>query len=192
MDQALDANYRAGVAKLIQRQAESKDAPAQFITTTFRPELVDVSHKCYGIALQNKVSSIYALDKSEAQSFVTNLMNEEEAVGQVSAIPTYSSSLTSLKQVSEEEEEENRSSPIARGGRSSRGGRGKTAGYIETGEDDEDEDHEEEERGGAGGEDDLEESSDDENLEMLGKKKATPKRGRGSSRGRLQKMSIED
>ncbi len=63
VDQALDANYRAGVARLIQRQTESKESPAQFITTTFRPELVEVSHKCYGIALQNKVSSIYPLEK---------------------------------------------------------------------------------------------------------------------------------
>lgn len=63
VDQALDTNYRAGVARLIQRQTESKEFPAQFITTTFRPELVEVSHKCYGIALQNKVSSIYPLEK---------------------------------------------------------------------------------------------------------------------------------
>ena len=63
IDQALDANYRAEVARLIQRQAEDKEAPAQFITTTFRPELVAVSHRCYGIALQNKASQIYPLDK---------------------------------------------------------------------------------------------------------------------------------
>ena len=89
VDQALDANYRAGVARLIQKQAESEDAPAQFITTTFRPELVAVSHKQYGIALQNKVSNIYALEKEEAMSFVENLMVEEEAVGNVTAIPSY-------------------------------------------------------------------------------------------------------
>jgi len=87
IDQALDANYRAEVARLIQRQAEDKDAPAQFITTTFRPELVAVSHKCYGIGLSNKSSSIYSLSKSDAQNFVTNLMQEEEAVGQVRCAP---------------------------------------------------------------------------------------------------------
>jgi structural maintenance of chromosome 3 (chondroitin sulfate proteoglycan 6) len=63
IDQALDANYRAGVAKLIQKQVASETAAAQFITTTFRPELVAVAHKCYGIALKNKVSNIYPLDK---------------------------------------------------------------------------------------------------------------------------------
>lgn len=63
IDQALDANYRAGVARLIQKQASSATAPAQFITTTFRPELVSVANKCYGIGLENKVSNIYPLDK---------------------------------------------------------------------------------------------------------------------------------
>ena len=90
IDQALDANYRAGVARLIQKQVNSVDAPAQFITTTFRPELVEVASKCYGIALINKVSNIYPLDKSDAQDFVTNLMNEEEAVGQVVSVPAFS------------------------------------------------------------------------------------------------------
>jgi structural maintenance of chromosome 3 (chondroitin sulfate proteoglycan 6) len=63
IDQALDANYRAEVARLIQRQAEDKEAPAQFITTTFRPELVAVAHKCYGISLANKASTIHPLAK---------------------------------------------------------------------------------------------------------------------------------
>lgn len=90
IDQALDANYRAGVARLIQKQVDSPDAPAQFITTTFRPELVEVASKCYGIALINKVSNIYPLDKRDAQDFVTNLMNEEEAVGQVTSVPAFS------------------------------------------------------------------------------------------------------
>jgi structural maintenance of chromosome 3 (chondroitin sulfate proteoglycan 6) len=89
VDAALDATYRSSVAALIKRQAESTEAPAQFITTTFRSELVDVAHKCYGIAVANKVSSIYPLDKADAQSFVVNLMNEEEAVGTVSAVPSY-------------------------------------------------------------------------------------------------------
>jgi len=68
IDQALDANYRAGVARLIQKQVTSDTAPAQFITTTFRPELVASADKCYGIALHNKVSNIYPLE----QVFLTN------------------------------------------------------------------------------------------------------------------------
>jgi structural maintenance of chromosome 3 (chondroitin sulfate proteoglycan 6) len=63
IDQALDANYRRAVANLIQRQANSEESPAQFITTTFRPEFVEVADKCFGIALTNKVSNLYSLDK---------------------------------------------------------------------------------------------------------------------------------
>ena len=44
-------------------QAESVDAPAQFVTTTFRPEFVSVAHKCYGIVLENKVSNIHQIEK---------------------------------------------------------------------------------------------------------------------------------
>jgi structural maintenance of chromosome 3 (chondroitin sulfate proteoglycan 6) len=66
IDQALDASYRTGVARLIQRQVQSADSPAQFITTTFRPEMVAAADKCYGIALLNKVSNIYPLDKVRA------------------------------------------------------------------------------------------------------------------------------
>lgn len=44
-----------GVARLIHSQANDTEAPAQFITTTFRPELVAAADQCYGIALQNKV-----------------------------------------------------------------------------------------------------------------------------------------
>jgi structural maintenance of chromosome 3 (chondroitin sulfate proteoglycan 6) len=63
IDQALDASYRAGVARLIQKQANDSESPAQFITTTFRPELVKVADKCYGIALSNKMSNIHSLTK---------------------------------------------------------------------------------------------------------------------------------
>ena len=80
IDQALDANHRASVSRLIQRQARDADSPAQFITTTFRPELVNVADKCYGIAMQNKVSMIYPLTKKEAKVFVADLMTEEEAL----------------------------------------------------------------------------------------------------------------
>lgn len=87
IDQALDANYRAGVARLIQKQCNSVDAPAQFITTTFRPEMVQVADKCYGIALHNKVSNIYPLEKVDAQNFVESILNEVEIIGKVSNVP---------------------------------------------------------------------------------------------------------
>jgi len=88
LDQALDSTYRAAVAGLIERQARSKDSPTQFIVSTFRPELVSVANRCYGISHQNKVSSLHQLSKSDALGFVANLMNEEEAVGEVTTVAT--------------------------------------------------------------------------------------------------------
>ena len=82
IDQALDSTYRAAVATLIQRQTNSSQNPAQFITTTFRPELCAVANKHYGIGLQNRNSSIHALNKRDCLAFVAELATEEEAVGQ--------------------------------------------------------------------------------------------------------------
>ena len=82
IDQALDSTYRAAVATLIQRQTNSSQNPAQFITITFHPELCAVANKHYGIGLQNRNSSIHALNKRDCLAFVAELMTEEEAVGQ--------------------------------------------------------------------------------------------------------------
>ncbi|GBG27764.1 Structural maintenance of chromosomes protein 3 [Hondaea fermentalgiana] len=75
IDQALDQNYRASVAKMIKRQAEH----AQFIVTTFRPELVRVTDRCFGIQFQNKVSSIVPLSSDEALEFVETIAAAENA-----------------------------------------------------------------------------------------------------------------
>ena len=85
LDQALDSTYRAAVANLIQRQANNKDNPTQFIVTTFRPELVAVSNRCFGVSHQNKVSSIHPLSRKDALRFVADLMKDEEAVGDVTS-----------------------------------------------------------------------------------------------------------
>lgn len=86
LDQALDSTYRQAVANLISRQANSPDTPTQFITSTFRPEIVAIAKNCYGISHQNKVSSIHPMQKNDALRFIANLMNEEEAVGEVTAV----------------------------------------------------------------------------------------------------------
>jgi len=70
IDQALDSNHRTAVANLIQRQAKSKTRSAQFITTTFRPELVEVADKCFGIQFQQKVSSVGLIGKEQALRFI--------------------------------------------------------------------------------------------------------------------------
>lgn len=84
LDQALDSSYRQAVANVIKNQANNPETPTQFITSTFRPELVAIAKNCYGISHQNKVSSLYYTSKSVALKFIKELMNEEEAVGEVS------------------------------------------------------------------------------------------------------------
>lgn len=84
IDQALDATHRTAVAALIHRQAHANDNPAQFITSTFRPELVEVADKFYGIGHQNKISDIHVMTKSESMDFIDELMAEEEGVVRVS------------------------------------------------------------------------------------------------------------
>jgi hypothetical protein len=58
----------------------------QFIVSTFRPELVAVSNRFFGVSHQNKVSSLHQMSKKDALHFVANLMNEEEAVGDVTSL----------------------------------------------------------------------------------------------------------
>ncbi|EQC33662.1 hypothetical protein SDRG_08766 [Saprolegnia diclina VS20] len=80
IDQALDATHRAAVAALIHRQAHSEENPAQFITSTFRPELVMVADQFYGIGHQNKISTVYTMTKDESLEFIADIMADEEAV----------------------------------------------------------------------------------------------------------------
>jgi len=106
LDQALDSTYRQAVANLIQRQSSNADNPTQFITSTFRPELVAIARNCYGISHQNKVSSIHHMSKNDALKFIANLMSEEEAVGEITAIKSKSSQRDSRKRKSTEAIEE--------------------------------------------------------------------------------------
>ena len=65
---AEDAQYRTAVAALL--DSISKDAGTQFICTTFRPEIVHVADKCYGVTFRNKTSSIDCVPTEEALHFV--------------------------------------------------------------------------------------------------------------------------
>ena len=66
IDQALDPQYRKSVADMIHELSEK----AQFITTTFRPELLEFSDKFYGVRFRNKISIIDCVTKEEAFDFV--------------------------------------------------------------------------------------------------------------------------
>ncbi|KIY47680.1 structural maintenance of chromosome protein 3 [Fistulina hepatica ATCC 64428] len=67
IDANLDAQYRTAVAAMIY----SLSSTAQFITTTFRPEMLVKADKFYGVLFNNqKVSSIQNISRAEAMEFV--------------------------------------------------------------------------------------------------------------------------
>lgn len=46
------------------------DDNTQFITTTFRPELVKVADKIYGVFHENRVSIVNVISKDQALEFI--------------------------------------------------------------------------------------------------------------------------
>ncbi|MCJ1252985.1 Structural maintenance of chromosomes protein 3 [Lignoscripta atroalba] len=84
IDANLDAQYRTAVAQML-RQISSSSSSAtaadnsqqqengggQFICTTFRPEMLLVAEKCYGVRyLGNKSSGVVSVSREEAMGFV--------------------------------------------------------------------------------------------------------------------------
>ncbi|KAE8729387.1 Structural maintenance of chromosomes protein 3 [Hibiscus syriacus] len=68
IDAALDPQYRTAVGNMIRRLADM--ANTQFITTTFRPELVKVADQIYGVTHKNRVSSVNLVTKEDALDFI--------------------------------------------------------------------------------------------------------------------------
>ncbi|KAM3587033.1 Structural maintenance of chromosomes protein 3 [Umbelopsis sp. WA50703] len=66
IDANLDAQYRTAVAAMVEDMSEH----GQFITTTFRPELLANADKFYGVTFSNKVSHIDSISKESALGFV--------------------------------------------------------------------------------------------------------------------------
>ncbi|ORX40107.1 RecF/RecN/SMC [Kockovaella imperatae] len=67
IDAALDAQYRTAVANMIHTLSEN----AQFITTTFRAEMLAHADKFYGVySDKQKVSTIHTIDQEVAYQFV--------------------------------------------------------------------------------------------------------------------------
>lgn len=69
VDANLDAQYRAAVAQMVKTLAAEREN-GQFICTTFRPELVHVADKQYGVLYKDKTSSVKLVEKKEALRFV--------------------------------------------------------------------------------------------------------------------------
>ena len=69
IDANLDAQYRTAVANMIHKLS----ADAQFITTTFRSEMLAQADKFYGVYFdKSKVSSVATIEKEEAYQFIEN------------------------------------------------------------------------------------------------------------------------
>jgi len=75
IDQALDPQYRKSVAAMIHNLADK----AQFITTTFRPELLESAENFYGVQFKNKVSHVLSITKEEAKDFVEDECQDSSA-----------------------------------------------------------------------------------------------------------------
>ncbi|KAI9837733.1 MAG: hypothetical protein M1819_006667 [Sarea resinae] len=69
IDANLDSQYRTAVANMLKSVSENAEN-GQFICTTFRPEMVMVADKCYGVAYARKTSSIDSVTREEALNFV--------------------------------------------------------------------------------------------------------------------------
>ncbi len=85
IDANLDAQYRTAVAQMLQSISEQQNSDTaggasgsggsgmsgQFICTTFRPEMVLVADKCYGVTFGgNKTSNIDVVSREKALEFV--------------------------------------------------------------------------------------------------------------------------
>jgi len=97
IDANLDAQYRTAVAQMIRElsagdaststqrdgeesedgseEGEKEGNTAQFICTTFRPEMVQVAEKCYGVTYSNKTSSIDVVSNEDAMDFVEGVVS---------------------------------------------------------------------------------------------------------------------
>ncbi|KAJ2342107.1 Structural maintenance of chromosomes protein 3 [Coemansia erecta] len=66
IDANLDAVYRTAVADMIYDLSRS----SQFVTTTFRPEMLVHADKFYGVTFENKVSRVSTITQAAAVSFI--------------------------------------------------------------------------------------------------------------------------
>ena len=62
---------------MIEKQAHAKDddgqdAPTQFVTTTFRPELIHAADKHFGVTHAAKMSTIKSVEKEEALRIIAS------------------------------------------------------------------------------------------------------------------------
>lgn len=79
IDAALDPQYRTTVAQLLRKQADDPRNPAQFVVTTFQPQIILVCDKIYGVTHKNKISQVLVITKEDALAFLQSEDEQREA-----------------------------------------------------------------------------------------------------------------
>mmetsp|Transcript_10832 Transcript_10832/g.20577 ORF Transcript_10832/g.20577 Transcript_10832/m.20577 type:complete len:1210 (+) Transcript_10832:29-3658(+) len=74
IDSNLDAVHRTSVTRMIKEQAKT----TQFITTTFRPEMIATANKFYGVTFVNNTSQTSVLDREEAKQLILVVEKEND------------------------------------------------------------------------------------------------------------------
>jgi len=82
IDAALDSQYRTTVARMLEKQMEDARNPAQFIITTFHPQIVNVCDKIYGVSHSNRISRVDIITRDEALAFLASEEVREGAVAE--------------------------------------------------------------------------------------------------------------
>lgn len=72
IDAALDAEYRTSVARMLEAQSEE----CQFITATFKDEMLAVADRVLGISFANKVSKVQYITKEEGKKLLAFAQQE--------------------------------------------------------------------------------------------------------------------
>ncbi|KAK9828108.1 hypothetical protein WJX81_005196 [Elliptochloris bilobata] len=70
IDAALDPAYRTTVARMLAGQAADGDNPAQFIVTTFHPQIITEAAKVYGVSHSSRISRIDVVTREDALEFI--------------------------------------------------------------------------------------------------------------------------
>ena len=79
IDAALDPAYRTAVGAMIKKQSMDERIQTQFICTTFRPELVKVADKVFGVSHKNRISQVDVVEKEDALAFIEEDEPEKSA-----------------------------------------------------------------------------------------------------------------
>ena len=79
IDAALDAEYRTNVARMLQKQSET----CQFITVSFKSEMLAVADQIYRIEFFNKVSKILRINSDEGGMVLKMAQAEDSRSGAV-------------------------------------------------------------------------------------------------------------